>query len=73
MISNRHLSLTHRQVEALPETQTLPTVAEQPRLSMAACLHLNPSLDLASLSLSLLIQVPEAAAVVASGGDAGVE
>ena len=36
-------------------------------------LHLNHSMALASCSLSLLIQVHEAAAVVASGGDAGAE
>ena len=36
-------------------------------------MHLNPSMALASCSLSLLIQVHEAAAVVASGGDAGAE
>ena len=34
---------------------------------------LEPSMALASFSLSLLIQVHEAAAVVASGGDAGDE
>ena len=38
-----------------------------------ACLHLNPSMALASFSLSLLIQVHEAAALVESGGDAGIE
>ena len=42
-------------------------------LHNAACLHLNHSMALASCSLSLLIQVHEAAAVVESGGDAGVE
>ena len=36
-------------------------------------LALEPSMALASFSLSLLIQVHEAAAVVASRGDAGVE
>ena len=36
-------------------------------------LALEPSMALGSFSLSLLIQVHEAAAVVASGGDAGVE
>ena len=36
-------------------------------------LALEPSMALASFSLSLLIQVHEAAAVVASGGDAGDE
>ena len=36
-------------------------------------LALEPSMALASFSLSLLMQVHEAAAVVASGGDAGVE
>ena len=36
-------------------------------------LALEPSLALASFSLSLLMQVHEAAAVVASGGDAGAE
>ena len=36
-------------------------------------LALEPSMALGSFSLSLLIQVHEAAAVVASGGDAGDE
>ena len=36
-------------------------------------LALEPSMALGSFSLSLLIQVHEAAAVVASGGDAGAE
>ena len=36
-------------------------------------LALEPSLALASFSLSLLMQVHEAAAVVESGGDAGIE
>ena len=36
-------------------------------------LALEPSMALASFSLSLLMQVHEAAAVVASGGEAGVE
>ena len=36
-------------------------------------LALEPSLALASFSLSLLMQVHEAAAMVASGGDAGDE
>ena len=36
-------------------------------------LALEPSMALASFSLSLLMQVHEAAAVVESGGDAGVE
>ena len=44
-----------------------------PQLSITACLHLNHSMALACFSLSLLIQVHEAAAVVESGGDAGVE
>ena len=51
-------------------------LAEWPRawlLSITACLHLNHSMVLACFSLSLLIQVHEAAAVVESGGDAGVE
>ena len=34
-------------------------------------MHLNPSMALGSFSLSLLMQVHEAAAVVESGGDAG--
>ena len=51
-------------------------LAEWPRawlLTITACLHLNHSMVLACFSLSLLIQVHEAAAVVESGGDAGVE
>ena len=45
-----------------------------PQLSITACLHLNHSMALASFSLSLLIQVHEAAAVVVErGGDAGDE
>ena len=36
-------------------------------------LALEPSMALASFSLSLLMQVHEAAAVVESGGDAGAE
>ena len=51
-------------------------LAEWPRawlLSITACLNLNHSMVLACFSLSLLIQVHEAAAVVESGGDAGAE
>ena len=36
-------------------------------------LHLNPTMALGSCSLSLLVQVHEAAAVVESGGEAGDE
>ena len=51
----------------------LGRVAARVTFCTTACLHLNPSMALASCSLSLLIQVHEAAAVVASGGDAGAE
>ena len=51
----------------------LGRVAARVTPPITACLHLNHSMALASFSLSLLIQVHEAAAVVASGGDAGDE
>ena len=61
--------------------QTSWAAAAMPLGLVAACvtslhhslLALEPSMALASFSLSLLIQVHEAAAVVASGGDAGDE
>ena len=62
--------------------QTSWAAAAMPLGRVAACvtsLHysllalLNPSMALGSFSLSLLMQVHEAAAVVASGGDAGAE
>ena len=61
--------------------QTSWAAAAMPLGRVAACvtslhhslLALEPSMALASFSLSLLMQVHEAAAVVESGGDAGVE
>ena len=51
----------------------LGRVAARVTPPITACLHLNPSMALGSFSLSLLMQVHGAAAVVASGGDAGDE
>ena len=53
--------------------ERLGRVAARATPLITACLHLNHSMALACFSLSLLIQVHEAAAVVESGGDAGVE
>ena len=53
--------------------ERLGRVAARVTFCTTACLHLNPSMALGSFSLSLLMQVHEASAVVESGGDAGVE
>ena len=62
-----------RQTSWAAAAMPLGRVAARVTPSITACLHLNPSMALGSFSLSLLMQVHEAAAVVASGGDAGVE
>ena len=62
-----------RQTSWAAAAMPLGRVAARVTPPITAGLHLNHSMALACCSLNLLIQVHEAAAVVASGGDAGVE
>ena len=60
-----------RQTSWAAAAMPLGRVAARVTPPITACLHLNPSMALGSFSLSLLMQVHEAAAMAESGGDAG--